>query len=151
MKGDMEKRLGSAIDPNLPIFEWIVRHSADLLNKFSVGVDGRTPWQRLRGVPYKGEMVSIGARIMHRLSGRMQGGLMVDRWIKGHWLGKNTPSDEHLVLTDVGTVVRTRSVKAMDTKMVFDLLVKTPPCIWGGLRPSPRIVWTKASAPTPSP
>ena len=51
---------------------------------------------------------------------------MVDRWMQGHWMGKNTSSDEHIILTDVGTLVRTRSVRGLDAPMVLDLLLKTP-------------------------
>ena len=131
IKRDLEKRLEATLDPEHNIFSWILRHATDLLNKYAVGVDGKTAWQRLRGTPYRGEMLSFGARVLHRMSGKMQGGLLVDRWTLGHWIGKNSLSDEHLVLTDAGTVIRARSVRSLDKKMVLAELLRAPPCSSG--------------------
>ena len=38
-----ELAVGHKVSVNSPIFEWMVQHSADLLTKCSVGLDGRTP------------------------------------------------------------------------------------------------------------
>ena len=131
IKRDLEQRLDADIDPQHNLFSWIVRHATDLLNKFSVGVDGRTAWQRLRGVPYRGEVMKLGTCVMHRLSGRIPGGLLVDRWNEGHWMGKNSHSDEHLILTSSGTIVRARSVKSLDRKPATTDLLKVPTYITG--------------------
>ena len=127
LKRDFEERLSAPIDVQHPLFEWIVRHATDLLNKHGVGVDGRTPHQRLRGAPYRGELLRFGSRVMHRLSGKVRGGVLVDRWHNGHWVGKNASSDEHLVMTDAGTVIRTRAVRGLDKPMEADRLMTIKP------------------------
>ena len=49
-------RVSGKISVNHPILAWLVQHAAVLLNKLSVGRDGRTSYERLRGKPYRGEM-----------------------------------------------------------------------------------------------
>ena len=111
-KRDLEIRMGADLDIDSAMFDWLVRHAADLLNKRHVGKDGRTAYERMRGRPYRGELLAFGTPILHRISGKVQGGVLVDRWNEGLWLGKAASSDEHLVSTTVGTVVRARCVKA---------------------------------------
>ena len=48
---------------------------------------------------------------MHRLSGAVQGGRrMTERWFDGIWVGLQLTSEEHMVATSDGRVVRARSV-----------------------------------------
>ena len=93
-----------------PIFAWVVEHAADLITRLSEGSDGQTAWQRLRGRPYRGEMPDIGSRVMHRVPGKVQGGLLQDRWLPGIWLGKRWSSDEHIIGMDDGKVIRARAI-----------------------------------------
>ena len=51
------------------LFEWLLRHAADTLNKRQPGRDGKTPWMRLHGRMYKGELVPFGCRVLARMSG----------------------------------------------------------------------------------
>ena len=39
---------------------WLVEHCADLLNKYSVGKDGRTAYERIKSKRYGGEMIEFG-------------------------------------------------------------------------------------------
>ena len=55
-----EKNLGVIMDVHSPLFEWLVEHSSDVLNKCAIGRDGRTPYERIRGERCK----------VHRLLGR---------------------------------------------------------------------------------
>ena len=38
-------------------YPWLVRHSAWQLTRFLVKADGKTPYERLKGREYKGEVV----------------------------------------------------------------------------------------------
>ena len=86
---------------------------ADLLNKYHVGVDGRTAYSRIRGREYKGEMNEFGKRVYHMSPGKPQGGNMKERWNEGVFLGKRKVSDESLVMNTDGTIVKTRSVRLL--------------------------------------
>ena len=56
----LEKRIGMKIPSVHPIMTWLIEHAADMLNKFLVGRDGRTPYERIKGKPYRGEMIDFG-------------------------------------------------------------------------------------------
>ena len=153
-KRDLELRLDSPIDPTGSLFEWIVRHATDLLNKRGIGADGQSAYQRLRGRPYKGELMRFGNRMMHRLSGKVQGGALVDRWNPGFWIGKHHETDEHLVATDVGTVLRARTVRDLDEKTCAETLFKIRRVGIGqigsmNMRNVDEKLWTKSAPPKP--
>ena len=114
LKSDVEKRIASGIELTSPLFDWILRHSVDLLNKRQVSKDGLTAFERLRGRPYSGVLIRFGSTVLHRLSGHVVGGVLADRWQTGSWLGKTASSDEHIVGMPDGTVVRTRTVRVTD-------------------------------------
>ena len=46
---------------------WMVEHVADILNKFKVGHDGRTAYERLKGKKYKGEVLEFASCVLHRV------------------------------------------------------------------------------------
>ena len=53
LKADLEVRMSSAVDPHSGVFEWLLRHGTDLLNKRQPGADGvtlaKTPWKTVCG------------------------------------------------------------------------------------------------------
>ena len=61
---------------------------------------------------------------MFRVSGKVQGGIMTERWYDGVWIGKTSLSDEHLVMKEDGMVVRARAVREMDGDVTLATLDK---------------------------
>ena len=116
-----EKNLGVIMDVQSPVFSWMVEYAADVLTKCSVGEDGRTPYERIKQKKYHGEMVEFASMVMVKLQGKLQGGIMKDRWIPGLWLGKKWSSDEHIVSVASGRVVRARDVRLFPPDRAFDL------------------------------
>ena len=57
----LQKRIQANLEVTHPIFAWVIKHSADLITRLAEGSDGQTAWQRLRGRPYRGEMLEIGS------------------------------------------------------------------------------------------
>ena len=92
---------------------WLVEHAADMLNKYVVGKDGRTPYERIHGKRCKGEMFEFGRKVSHMFPGKHGGGSMKERWGTGIFLGKRGKSDECLVSTEDCTVVKCISVKLL--------------------------------------
>ena len=127
LKLDFEKRSGVALRTTSALFTWLVRHAVDVHNKLQPGLDGLTPFQRLRGRPFRGELLPFGVPVLHRLSGKMQGGVLTDRWLSGAWLGKTADSDEHLVALGNGNVIRARCVKEQDSAIPLELLGRVQP------------------------
>ena len=63
-KFDLESRLRTKISINHPILEWVVEHVADMLCKAMVGVDGKTPYQRLKGRKFSGEILPFASPVL---------------------------------------------------------------------------------------
>ena len=95
------------------IVTWMVEHAADLLDKFLVGPDGRTAFERLKGKKYRGETVEFGRKILYKIPCKPEGGLMTERWVPGIWLGEKFQSDEHMVGIEDGSVCVTSSVRLL--------------------------------------
>ena len=75
-------------------------------------------------------MLEFGSVVLHKASAKVQGGLMEPRWMKGLWLGKRFGSEEHIVSTPEGNVIRSCAVKPhpeiqWDTEL-FDALKGSP-------------------------
>ena len=113
-----------------PAFTWLVLHAADSYNKFQVGTDGRTAYEKIRGRPYSGSMMEFGQCILYKISNKVHGGDMGPRWAKGIWLGKRFTTEEHVIGTVDGLVaiagaVREHPETKWDSKL-FDDLVGVP-------------------------
>ena len=126
-----EEEYGGELSVKHALFSWLVEHSADSLNKFIVGADGRTVYERAKGHQYHGEMYEFGECIQSKVPGKPDGGLMKARWLTGIWLGKRWGSDEHIVSIPGGKVVRTRTVRPVPegetwNKGLCDELVGVP-------------------------
>ena len=75
-------------------------------NKFHVGSDRLTPYERLKDKPYAGMMVAFAEPVLHRVVGKVSGGDMRERCSDGWFLGRSSKADEALVLTSGGNVVK---------------------------------------------
>ena len=109
----LEKSLNRVIPCKHPIMTWLVEHSVNMLNKYRIGPDGRTPHERIKGKRYKGEMYRFGSKVYHMIPGRHGGGSMQARWGTGIFLGKLWRSDESMIFSDEGKMIKSRSIKLM--------------------------------------
>ena len=96
-KLDLEGELKEQVPISHTILIWLVEHVVDILIKFKVGHDGRTAYERLKGKQYKGEVLEFASSVLHRVPDKARGGLMMERWLPGVWLGKRFTTDEHVV------------------------------------------------------
>ncbi len=51
----------------------MVEHAADVHNKYCVGQDGATPYERLKGKKWRGELFLFGSLVQHRHPGKPKG------------------------------------------------------------------------------
>ena len=131
IKMSLERKINKTIPSMHALMTWMVEHVADLLNKYVVGKDGRTPHERMRGKRYHGEMIEFGRRVFHMSPGKHQGGSMKERWSEGTFVGKRSSSDEYIIILDDGKVVKARSVKLLPDSQswnagVLENLTSTP-------------------------
>ena len=110
---------------------FLVRHCAWLTKHCQVKSDGKTPYERLRGRPYQGQMAEFAEVVHFRDLGKAADmPKLDDRWNLGLWLGKSLASDEHYVGTSAG-VRRCRSIwrrpkkQRWDRKMLTEMYSKS--------------------------
>ena len=130
-KIDLQERTqGLQLPIDHPAMEWMVEHAADMLCKGVTGTDGKSPYKRLKGRSYQGELLPFACPVLFRCVGKVKGGVLADRWYPGLWLGKRFASDEHLVgFMGDGRVYRCRSVQALrrpPTASELDAVVGRP-------------------------
>ena len=119
MKLALEDALKTELDVHHPVFSWMVQHAADIITKCAVGRDGRTPYERIKGKRYHGQLLEFGSVVQIKFQGKLHGGLLRERWGTGIWLGKRWSSDEHLVSIN-GKVARARDVRPVLEDQRFD-------------------------------
>ncbi|CAE7318183.1 GIP, partial [Symbiodinium sp. CCMP2456] len=90
------------------VFPWVIRHSGWLITRFLIKADGKTPYERLKGREYKGEIVDPLETIHYKIDKDQRGKLDAQTSI-GIWLGKTLSADEHVVGTPQG-IRKCRSV-----------------------------------------
>ena len=66
-----------------PILEWMIPHSADAVNRFSVGKDGRTPHYRLYMRPFKSKIFEFGEQVLAKPERRV--GVANQRALAARW------------------------------------------------------------------
>ena len=94
-----------------PVFPWLVLHAADVMTKFKVRPDGLTAYEAIKGRDYSGAMLEFCSAVLYRATAKVQGGIMEPRWLQGIWVGKRFGSEEHIVGTAEGGVIRSSAVK----------------------------------------
>ena len=97
----LNEKYKSEITVEHMIFPWLVRHSAWTVARYHVNQTRTTPYHVIAGAEYHGEIVPFVETVMAKLPKVKD--KQAPRWVKGTYCGKTTTSDEHLVMTEVGT------------------------------------------------
>ena len=91
-----------------------------LITHYQVKSDGKTPYERLRGRPYQGQVAEFAEVVHFRDPGKAADmPKLDDRWNLGLWLGKSLASDEHYVGISA-RVRRCRSIWRRPEKQRWD-------------------------------
>ena len=96
---------------------WLVENAADVINKVLISQDGNCAYERVKGRTYKGDTLEFATPVLHRVSGKVHGGVMAERWHEGIWLGTCMKANERFVGLSEGGVVRARAVKERPSSM----------------------------------
>ena len=111
LRHSVEELHGTTVGPSHPSLPWMVRHASSLYNRGQRDANGRTPYELIKGKPYRRQLPAFAEKIFYLPSGKRVSRL-VDRWLEGIFLGIVDRSDEIFVGTSVG-VFRARSFKRM--------------------------------------
>jgi hypothetical protein len=130
LKDALEMRVGGKVPSDHNVVTWLVEFAAVLVNRYEVGRDGKTPYERLRGKDSKILGLEFGERL-HFRRGR-SGGKMAKldvAWRDGVFLGFRTQSGEVIVGTKEA-VLRTRTVRRRPEEERWS--VTNLELVWGG-------------------
>ena len=106
-----EERIG----PDHPILPWLIEEAGAILSRCTVGKDGRTPQERLKGKKSVRPLAEFGECIWYKPLGKDNKNKMDEQWRPGVWLGVLRQTEEVLVGTGEGTV-KARSVRRRPQK-----------------------------------
>ena len=121
LRKSLETKLQARVPGSHPVMCWLVEHSADLLNKYQKGADGRTAYHRLRGKPWLHEMVEFGEKIHYRLNVKdwdrkykLEG-----KWGEGFFMGVKWRTGESWVATPCG-IAKTSAIRRVGAHRRWD-------------------------------
>ena len=109
LKAALQGRLKAKIPMAHPIMKWLIEHTASILNRFVVGDDGQTAYQRLHGRRANKKAAEFAEKVLYYVPRRLRTKMML-RWRVGLYLGVADHSGEHWIGVWNGDVVRSRSV-----------------------------------------
>ena len=109
---DLESNYGVRLVESSVLIPWVIRHSGWLLSRFSQDSAKHTPFQRVHGRVYTGDVFTFAETILGKecLSAPERRPKLEDGFVRGIWLGRSTSSGEHLLGTTAG-VVRCRTAR----------------------------------------
>lgn len=109
---EIKYALTTKLDITHAIIPWIVLHATWLLNRYQVHTDGLTSFQRRWNRSFDGGLCALSECVHWRKPGKHYS-KMDPVWSAGLWLGEDTISGEAYVSTELGSVIRVRSVKRL--------------------------------------
>lgn len=126
LKKGLEDRGGFKLSSDHPIIPWLVQHAADVINKYRVGPDGKTAYERWKGKPCTKEAIESGELVHYKLAKRHDRGKLEDRWNEGIFLGMQWRTGEYMVSTADGvhnasTMRRTGEQRRWDSEKIWNL------------------------------
>ena len=120
LRSRLKENHGESVGLDHKMLPYLVRHCAWLITHYQVKSDGKTPYERLRGRPYQGQVAEFAEVVHFRDPGKAADmPKLDDRWSLGLWLGKSLASDEHYVGTSAG-VRSCRSIWRRPEKQRWD-------------------------------
>ena len=104
LKLSLESKLGFQLEDSDPVLAWLPRHAADVINRYRVGVDGKTPEQRRTGKVWRKPALEYGERVFFReaLGGATRKNALAVVTQEGRYIGHHGRSGALLVLTSEG-------------------------------------------------
>ena len=109
LKDALESRIVANIDPSSKIMCWLVEYAATLMRRCSLGPDGRTAYQKMKGRVSKRGLVEFGEKVWYRPLRARTNSLDVVM-AEGVFVGVLDRSDEVLIVTKDG-LIKSRDVR----------------------------------------
>ena len=129
LKAQLQHNYDRTITSKHPIVPWLVRHTAYLLNRYAVHVDGNTSYFRRWHKDHRHPLCEFGETVQYLLPTSKQLPKMEQRFFPAIWLGRDTTTGETL-LGIANKVIRARTIRRMPrpekyNKQLFDVISRT--------------------------
>lgn len=100
----METEAKIAIEQNSPIHTWMVRWCGELISKYSLGKDGKTAYERIRGQPCRRQIVQFCESVLYLPLdvANTEENKVEPKMNDGIWLGVIERTEEHIIGTNDG-------------------------------------------------
>ena len=123
LKLDLEARISETLKITHKVIPWLIEHAVDLVNKIQVGQDGKTCFERVIGNRFNGDVLRFASPLLMRVAGKVQGGVMSERWFEGLYMEMRFRTNEAIVLRlSDGVMVRTRSIQRQERDVTIEML-----------------------------
>ena len=117
----LKERVNLDIDSSSALLPWIVKHSAWTLSRFLVhSSDKLTSYARRWGQSYGSPICSFGESVYFKVSASRHAKLK-SSWSHGVWVGKESSTNDYLVGTAGGEIIRVRTVRRMPLSSQWQL------------------------------
>ena len=110
IKSSLEERIGRKLPREHMCVPWLIRHAAETIDRYAIGSDGKTNYQRRKGNKFGGSPVEFGETIMFLRAKSVGKDKFDSRWEQGVWLGIREESGEHIIGTKEG-VLKARTIR----------------------------------------
>ena len=103
-KDALESRYETRIDGSHQCVPWLMTHSAETINRFQIGSDGRTALIRSRGKSFRRPIAEFGECILYLKAKSLGRDKFQCRWAEGVFYGIRDQTSEIIVGTPEGTI-----------------------------------------------
>ena len=122
VEGRYEIKLGN----DHPLISWIVKYAGDVITRHKVGLDGKTPYERLKGWKSSTRVVPFGETVLWQplksAQNKSERCKMDGVYEVGIWAGINNDNGAYYILTDKG-VCQARSIRRLPDSEKHDKVV----------------------------
>ena len=112
LKLSLEADMGVEIDVNMKTFAWLSLWAATTINRYHIGVDGQTAFQRVTGVQCNRPVAEFGEHILWKIPSTNHSQKAKTSWREGTFLGVRDRTGEIFVADHDGSVHRCRTIRA---------------------------------------
>ena len=121
LRDALQTRLGASVGAERPIMTWLISHAAAVYRRYFAASDGWTAYQRNKGKPSSSALVEFGEKVYYRPLGTKQQLGDAPRFELGCFIGLAETSNEVIMVTEGGNVVKSRALRRLPKSQRWDL------------------------------
>merc|ERR1712081_121591 len=104
MRDALESRIGAKISGDSPLVPWLVMHAARTINRYHLGIDGKSAYHRWKGKPFRRDVAEFGECVMYLKVGSKGRDKFNCRWESSILLGIRDEPGEVIIGTPEGVI-----------------------------------------------